>query len=497
MRTATPFSTWSRITESGPSATAESISTPRFIGPGCITIASFFARRRRSGVRPNSSKYSLSDGKPRPPPRSFCTRSIMTTSAPSTASSTRVTTRAPVRSISTGSSVAGPDNVSPAPISDRSNPCGRATRVGETSPQIATRRPARDPFARRIVKASSRACVGCACAPSPAFTTAHGRCRARRCGAPERWWRMTIASGAIAMRFLPVSRSVSPFATDEPVAESAIDSAERRRSAISNEKRVRVEFSKKRFATSLPRRVGTFLMERWLISRIDSAVSRTSRMSSSVIDSMSRRSFRENVGGRGTAGSRVSLRFVVTPCAPLFLRTPRRALPRRPGSSSRRLRRNLAVEQPDVVDAVRVPERDGDDLSSRRRDSLAHELRLDRYLPAAAVIEDGEEDLSRAAEIEDGVHRGSHRAPRVDHVVAQDDRAALHRERNLRFLQDGRGRDRGQVGPIERDVEKPDGNAHALDALDLAGEASRERDSPRADADQNEAFGPAFALDDR
>ena len=35
MRIATPFVTWLRITLCGPSATSESISTPRFIGPGC------------------------------------------------------------------------------------------------------------------------------------------------------------------------------------------------------------------------------------------------------------------------------------------------------------------------------------------------------------------------------------------------------------------------------------------------------------------------------
>ena len=34
IRTATPFVTWGSITERGPSATAESISTPRFMGPG-------------------------------------------------------------------------------------------------------------------------------------------------------------------------------------------------------------------------------------------------------------------------------------------------------------------------------------------------------------------------------------------------------------------------------------------------------------------------------
>jgi hypothetical protein len=57
MRTATPLFTCSRMTERGPSATSEEISTPRFMGPGCITStldeASFtrFASRPKSGNR--------------------------------------------------------------------------------------------------------------------------------------------------------------------------------------------------------------------------------------------------------------------------------------------------------------------------------------------------------------------------------------------------------------------------------------------------------------
>ena len=43
MRTATPLFTWSKITEYGPSATSGLISTPRFIGPGCIISTSGFA----------------------------------------------------------------------------------------------------------------------------------------------------------------------------------------------------------------------------------------------------------------------------------------------------------------------------------------------------------------------------------------------------------------------------------------------------------------------
>ena len=52
MRTAMPKVTCGRITECGPSATVESISTPRFIGPGCMTMASGLASASLSAVRP-------------------------------------------------------------------------------------------------------------------------------------------------------------------------------------------------------------------------------------------------------------------------------------------------------------------------------------------------------------------------------------------------------------------------------------------------------------
>ena len=52
MRTAMPKVTCGRMTEWGPSATEESISTPRFIGPGCMTIASGAASASFSAVSP-------------------------------------------------------------------------------------------------------------------------------------------------------------------------------------------------------------------------------------------------------------------------------------------------------------------------------------------------------------------------------------------------------------------------------------------------------------
>ena len=81
MRTATPISTCSWMTErSRSSATSESISTPRFIGPGCMISASGLATLSFSWSRPKKRKYSLIEGTNEPCMRSVCRRSIMTMS---------------------------------------------------------------------------------------------------------------------------------------------------------------------------------------------------------------------------------------------------------------------------------------------------------------------------------------------------------------------------------------------------------------------------------
>src|ERR1700723_3819541 len=53
------------------------------------------------------------------------------------------------------------------------------------SPRIVTFRPAIFPFRSRIVKASSRAWVGCSCAPSPALMMLDFTTRDRNCAAPD------------------------------------------------------------------------------------------------------------------------------------------------------------------------------------------------------------------------------------------------------------------------------------------------------------------------
>ncbi len=177
MRTATPFATWCSSTERGPSATSGDISTPRLTGPGCITIESGFERSSRSGVRPNIRWYSPSDEKNGSPWRSSWIRSVITTSAPSIASSAVGATESvpalpsAIRSMPSGISVRGPANTTFAPSSVNRCAFDRATRLCRMSPTIATRNPSMRPLRSSIVRASSSACVGCSCAPSPALTT--------------------------------------------------------------------------------------------------------------------------------------------------------------------------------------------------------------------------------------------------------------------------------------------------------------------------------------
>ena len=83
--------------------------------------------------------------------------------------------------------------------------CGRCRRPGPRSA------PRRRPRRWRMVRMSSRPCVGCSCGPSPALITAQPRFWASRCGVPGVRCRTTTTSTPMASMFLAVSMNVSPF----------------------------------------------------------------------------------------------------------------------------------------------------------------------------------------------------------------------------------------------------------------------------------------------
>src|ERR1041384_6367960 len=246
-----------------------------------------------------------------------------------------------------------------------------------------------------MVKRSSSPCVGCPCRPAPAFTTCSCgfTCRAMRNGAPEEAWRTTKMSACIAERFATVSSSDSPLVCDESAMLRLITSAERRLAAISNVVRVRVEGSKKRLKTLLPRSSGTFFTSRSVTPANDSAVSR-------IWVWISR--------GRPSMDSRCCSSPASLSCGLRCILLLQRE-------------RELAVRL-----AVQAQAHAAWDVDLR-----AAVLRAKRQLPTAAIGQHDERDAGGAAVVEKLVHRRAHRAAAIQHVIDQQELGAVHVERDL------------------------------------------------------------------
>src|SRR5258705_6615572 len=239
-----------------------------------------------------------------------------------------------------------------------------------------------------MVNRSSSPCVGCACLPSPALITCSCGLtwRAIRNGAPEALWRTMKMSACMAERLATVSSSDSPFEADETAMLRLMTSADRRLAAISNVVRVRVEASKKRLNTLLPRRIGTFFTSRSVTPANDSAVSRIWIRISRGRPSMERRCWSSPFSF--SCGLRSMLHLLDE--------------------------RELAV----------VAAGEAQPLSGGHLDAGAAVLGADRQLPAAAVGEHHERDARRAAVVEQLVHRRAHRAPAIEDIVDQQQLAA-------------------------------------------------------------------------
>src|SRR5438552_2473610 len=186
--------------------------------------------------------------------RSFWIRRAITASAPVSASRKERATVQPSFSIPEGISVEGPPTRTWAPSLLKQWMLDRATRLCAISPTMATVFPSSVPQRSRRLSASSRPCVGCSWAPSPALITLARTARATSLGAPAAGWRTTRASAPMASRLRTVSSSDSPLATLEASFWKMRTSAPSAFAATSKELRVRVLVSKKRVITFLPRK---------------------------------------------------------------------------------------------------------------------------------------------------------------------------------------------------------------------------------------------------
>src|SRR4051812_827515 len=217
-----------------------------------------------------------------------------------------------------------------------------------------------------------------------------------RKGAPDEACRTTKMSACMAERFATVSSRDSPLVAEDTAMFRLITSADRRLAAISKVVRVRVEGSKKRLNTLLPRRSGTFFTSRSVTPANDSAVSR-------IWTRISR--------GRPSIESRCC-------SSPLAL--------------SWGLRCTLGLQGERELAVVGALERKA---HSRGHFQLgADVLRANRQLSPAAVCEHHERDARRAAIVEQLVHGGAYRAAAIEDIVDQQQLGAVHVERNLGAL---------------------------------------------------------------
>jgi hypothetical protein len=151
----------------------------------------------------------------------------------------------PIRSIAGGVSVGGATTRTSLPSKVSARMFERATRLCSTSPQIAIGQPLDLALAaadgERVEQGLRRMFVAAVAGVEHGAVDLVGdqldRARAV--------WRITITSARIALSVIAVSISVSPFFTLDCAACMLTTSAPRRFPAISNDSRVRVEFSKK------------------------------------------------------------------------------------------------------------------------------------------------------------------------------------------------------------------------------------------------------------
>src|SRR5574339_518621 len=209
-----------------------------------------------------------------------------------------------------------------------------------------------------MVNRSSSPCVGCEWRPSPALITCSCAFtwRAIRNGAPEDSWRTTKISACIADRLDTVSSSDSPLVAEDTEMFRLMTSADRRLAAISNVVRVRVEGSKNRLNTLLPRSSGTFFTSRSVTPAKDSAVSRICTRCSRGSPSMESRC-----------------------CSSPF-------------SLSCGLRCTFGLQGERQLPAFLLK---GQAHAARHLEARAHMLRADRQLPAAAIGQHHQRDAGR------------------------------------------------------------------------------------------------------
>ena len=253
-------------------------------------------------------------------------------------------------------------------------------------------------------------------------------------------------SACIAARLSIVSSSDSPLLVLEAEMFRLMTSADSRLEAISKVVRVRVEFSKNRLNTLLPRISGTFFTSRSPMPTKEAAVSR----------------MRVTIGLRQAFDGQQVLQFAVF----VQLRV-----------MHGRHREGKAAVGGALQDQLLLP--------AGQRDPGGDEIGGDRQFALAAIDQRRQHDPGRPAVVEQFVDGGARGAAGVQHVVDQQDGGAVDVERDLGRLDLGRQALLGVVVAVERDVDE----AEPLAQLQRRRQALGQPGAAGADADDGQVVG--------
>ena len=113
----------------------------------------------------------------------------------------------------------------------------------------------------------------------------------------------------------------------------------------------------------------------------------------------------------------------------------------------------------------------------------------------AAVHQGGELDVPGAAEVVQSVHGRPNRAPRIEHVVDQDDAPSLYVDGDVGGAHDGPDPAR-HVVPIQADVQGPHRHLLALELADQRRDAMGQRYAAGVDPDEHQRPGATVAFQD-
>ncbi len=258
-------------------------------------------------------------------------------------------------------------------------------------------------------------------------------------------------------------------------------SADSRSAAASKEMRVRVESSKKRLTTVRPRRVGSFLIGR---SATQGHLLGGVEDQDGVVAG--------EVGGRDEVTLHLGFSGWLEGFQACGRAEGRRTSPERAYGSvpaTARPRGGLLDAEQHGVAAVLPGELDLDRLPQRRGEVLADVVRADGEFPVAAVDEDRELHRARAADVAERVEGGADRAAGEEHVVDQDDQAALDPLAGDVGAGQGARRAQPQVVAVHGDVERSDRRLPAGDLFEFVGEPTGEEHAPGRDAEQHHVVG--------